>query len=249
MTIFSTLKQDALNFLEKYKTKEPATYAAAEQAIGAILILDGFIGIDNPFGRKKRRGIVGTMGGVILGIIFMLIPTIFGSVTGINTMTATTSATIVSVGPASYTKNSSGSSAACPLTVSYLVNGQQYTNPSTFSTSSNCALTSGQVININYNPANPASWAYATKTINTFLKIFFWAGLLVIISSIITFFIRLFSIIYGWKLLKDGRRNAANLPPGTNMQTMIEEIKKDFTTSIFGFGNAQSIPVPPNIPR
>ena len=39
------------------------------------------------------------------------------------------------------------------------------------------------------------------------------------------------------KLLKDGRKNAAQLSGGTNMQTMIDEIKKNFTASIFGFGS------------
>ena len=38
MRFFSSLKQRAIIFLEPYKTKGPATYAAAEQAIGALLI-------------------------------------------------------------------------------------------------------------------------------------------------------------------------------------------------------------------
>ena len=250
MKVFSSLKQTATSFLEPYKTKDPATYAAAEQAIGAILITDGFIGIDNPFGQKKRPGIFGTIGGVVVGIVFMFIPTFFGSISGINDMTATTSATVVSVGQASYTRNTNGSnSAACPLTVSYSVNGQEYTKPSSMSSSNYCSLTAGQTITINYNPANPGSWIYGAKTINSFLQIFFWAGLLVVISSIITFFIRLFSIIFGWKLLKDGRKNAASLPAGTNLQTMINEIKQNFTASIFGFGGIQNIAMPGNIPN
>ncbi len=247
MNIFSTLKQDAINFLEPYKTKEPASYAAAEQALGAILITDGFIGISNPFGRKKRSGIFGTLGGMVLGVIFMLIPTFFGNITGINNMTATTSATVASVGAPSYTggTNSQHSSPACSLAVNYSVNGQQYTNQqSSFSSSDNCSLVSGQTITINYNPANPGSWAYGAKTVSMFLQIFFWAGLLVLISSIITFFIRLFSIIFGWKLLRDGRKNAANLPPGTNLQTMIDEIKQNFISSTFGFGAGVNPSVP-----
>jgi hypothetical protein len=250
MIFFSSLKQHAINFLEPYKTKEPATYAAAEQAIGAILMTDGFIGIDNPFGRKKRSGIFGTIGGMILGVIFMFIPTIFGNISGINSMTATTSATVVSVGQASYTSSGNGrSSGACPLTVSYSVNGQAYTQQSSISSSNYCSLTPGQLITINYNPASPGSWIYGAKTINSILQIFFWVGLLALISSIITFFIRLFSIIFGWKLLKDGRKNAAGLPPGTNLQSMIDEIKKDFTSSVFGFGGAQGIAAPGNIPN
>jgi hypothetical protein len=240
MKFFSSLKQTAINFLEPYKTKEPATYAAAEQAIGAILITDGFIGIDNPFGRNKRPGIFGTIGGIVIGVIFMFIPTFFGNISGINNMTAVTSATVVSVGSADYTiDDNGGSSASCPLTVSYSVNGREYTNKSSISSSNYCSLSGGQTITINYNPANPGSWAYGAKTISNFLQIFFWVGLLALISSIITFFIRLFSIIFGWKLLKDGRKNVANLPSGTNLQTMIEEIKRNFTASIFGFGGTQ----------
>lgn len=240
MKLFSSLKQKATNFLEPYKVKGPATYAAAEQAIGAILITDGFFGIDNPFGKKKRPGIFGTVGGVVLGVIFMFIPTFFGNISGINDMTAVTSATVVSVGPSNYARSdNSNSSASCPLTVNYSINGKEYTNRSSISSSNYCSLSAGQIITINYDPASPGSWAYGTKTINKILQIFFWAGLLALISSIITFFIRLFSIIFGWKLLKDGRKNAASLPAGTNLQTMIDEIKRNFVSSIFGFGGAQ----------
>jgi len=250
MKLFSGLKQSAVSFLEQYKTKGPASYAAAEQAVGLILITDGFIGIENPFGSKKRPGIFGTISGIILGAIFMFIPNFFGNMSGINNMTNVTPATVVSVGSANHTRNSnsnSNSQASCSLTVSYSVNGKEYSNQSPISSSDNCSLSAGQIININYNPANPGSWAYGAKTTSNFLKIFFWAGLLVVISSTIKFFIRLLSIIFGWKLLKDGRRNAASLPSDTNLQTMIGEIRQNFIASIFGFGAAQSgnMPVTP----
>ena len=45
--MFSSLKTQATNFIEPYKEKNPATYAAAEQAVGAILIADGFMGTPN----------------------------------------------------------------------------------------------------------------------------------------------------------------------------------------------------------
>lgn len=246
MGIFSTLKQDAINFLEPYKTKEPATYAAAEQAIGALLITDGFIGISNPFGRK-RPGIFGTIGGMVFGVIFMLIPTFVGNVTGINNMTATTPATVVSVGSPSYAggTNSQNNSQTCTLAVKYSVNGQEYTNQSPVSSSNNCSLSPGQVITVNYNPANPGAWVYGAQTINYFIQIFFWVGLLVLILSLITFVIRLLSIIFGLKLLRDGRKNAANLPSGTNLKTMIDEIKQNFISSTFGFGGTQSSATPP----
>lgn len=242
MKIFTSLKKHASDFLEPYKTKEPAVYSAAEQAIGAVLIADGLFGIDNPLGGKKRPGIFGTIGGMVFGIIFMLIPTFFGALTNINNMTATTSATVVSVGVPQTTTTSSGStSSSCPATASYTVNGRQYINQSAMSSSNYCSLTQGQTISINYDPANPGSWAYGAKTISLFIQIFFWVGLLILISSIITFIIRLLSIIFGWKLLQDGRKNAASLPPGTNLQTMIDEIKQNYTKSVFGFGGTSGI--------
>jgi len=239
MKLFSSLKQKAIDFLEPYKTKEPATYAAAEQAIGAVLITDGLFGINHPLSQKKRSGIFGTIGGIILGIIFMFVPTFFGNLSGINDMTATTTATVVSVGQASYTRDSNGTrNALCPMTIKYSVNGKEYTSGSSMQSSDYCSFSEGQNITINYNPNNPESWIYGSKEIGFLLQTFFWVGLLVLISSIITFLIRLFSIIFGWKLLKDGRKNAKNLPPETNLQTMIDEIKQNFTASIFGFGNA-----------
>lgn len=245
--MFSSLKQRAVDFLEPYKQKEPAVYAAAEQAIGAILITDGLVGIENPFGGKKRPGILGTVGGMIFGIVFMFIPTFFGNLSGINNMTATTSATVTSVGT-SVSTNSNGSS-SCSLVAKYSVNGRDYTNQSSVSSSNYCGLSEGQLININYDPANPGSWIYGAKSIGSILKIFFWTGLLLLISSIITFFVRLFSIIFGWKLLKDGRKNAAGLPPDTNFQTMVNEIKQSFISNLFGFGGSGSPTPPTNTPN
>jgi ABC-type multidrug transport system fused ATPase/permease subunit len=239
MKLFHSLKQEANSVLDSYKSKGPATYAAAQQAIGAILITDGFIGIESPFGQgNKRPGIFGTIIGMILGVVFMYIPTFFGSITGTDKMTSTTPATVVSVGPIS--QSSQDSSGTCTLTVSYSINGQQYTQPSSISSSGHCALTVGQTITVNYDPSNPGAWVYGAEQIDMFMRIFFWAGLLALLSSVFRFFIRLLSIIFGWKLLRAGRRNAKNLPPETNFKTMVDEIKKNFVSSIFGFGGNQS---------
>ena len=238
--MFSSLKSQAQAFLEPYKQKEPATYAAAEQAIGALLITDGFIGINHPFGGKKRPGIFGTIVGMFFAVVFMLIPSFFGNIMDLNNMTATTKATVVAVGTNMQT--GSNHSASCSLTVSYTVNGTPFTQQSGVDSGNYCGLYQGQVITINYDPANPGLWVYGGKTIGTVLQIFFWVGLLLLLSSIVTFFIRLFSIIFGWKLLMDGRKNAAALSQGTNLQTMIDEIKKSFISNLFGFGNSTTAP-------
>ncbi|NDE68416.1 DUF3592 domain-containing protein [bacterium] len=179
---------------------------------------------------------------MILGVIFVLIPSFFGAMTNVNNMTSTVPAVVVSVGSMSRSGNSG--SGTCGLEVRYTVDGQEYTKQSSMSSSDQCSLSAGQMIDINYDPKNPNSWVYGAGSINLFLKVFFWAGILVLISSVVTFFIRLFSIIFGWKLLRDGRKNAAALPAGTNLETIISEIKQNFVSSIFGFGGAQSAVAP-----
>lgn len=240
MKIFSTLKKQATSFLDQYKQQSPATYAAAQQAIGAVLITDGFIGIDNPLGGKKRPGIFGTVVGMIVGIIFMLIPMFGGKLTGISNMTAKTSATVVSVGAPSYSSSSSNSnrssSPSCPMTVKYSVDGKEYTQQSSISSSSQCSMTAGETITIDYDPNKPGSWAYDTKTIGIIFWVFFVAGVFALISSIVTFVIRLLSIIFGWKMVKDGRKLAATLPQGIDLQTIINEIKQHFIGTVFNAG-------------
>jgi hypothetical protein len=174
MKLFSSLKQKAIDFLEPYKTKEPATYAAAEQAIGAVLITDGFFGINHPLSQKKRSGIFGTIGGIILGIIFMFVPTFFGNLSGINDMTATTTATVVSVGQASYTRDSDGTrNALCPMTIKYSVNGKEYTSGSSMQSSDYCSFSEGQDITINYILTIPSHGYMDLKKLVFFYKHFF----------------------------------------------------------------------------
>lgn len=236
---FGTLTAKAKNFLGQYEQKDPATYAAAQQAIGGLLILDGFIGIDNPFAGKKRPGIFGTLTGVVLGVVFMFVPAFFGNVSGADTMTATTNAVVVSSSVDSAA--SSSTSNTCSLTVHYTVASKEYTQRSSINSSDNCSLTAGQTVPINYNPQNPATWAYNLNALKTVFSLFFWIGLVVAITSFVTFIIRLLSIIFGWKLLKNGRVLAKTLPQGASIGTLIEEIKQNFTGMVF---NRSAVAIP-----
>jgi len=240
MKLFSSLKNTAQAYLGQYKQQDPATYAAAQQAVGGLLIIDGVFGIDNPLGRNRRPGILGTLGGILLGVVFMFVPLIVNNLTGLAKMTATTTATVVSVGDpvvsqstSSTSQNSSGSS-SCSLTTQYIVNGIEQTGTSAISSSGNCSKAVGSTLTINYDPANPSAWASDTETIGWFVNIFFYIGLLAVILSFFTFIIRLFSIIFGWKLLKSGRALAKSLPEGTNLATIVEEIRQRFKGSIMG---------------
>lgn len=235
------LKKVAQSYLQQYEQKGSATYAAALQAIGGILILDGFIGIDNPMGEKKRPGIFGTLGGMLFAGVFMFVPHIFGSLSGINDMTETTKATVSQVGAPETTRSSDGtSSTTCAMTAAYTVDGKQYSSTSTSKSSSQCGLSAGQTVTINYNPNNPAAWAHDVATIKSFLGIFFWAGVVVLVASIVTFVIRLLSIIFGWKLLRKGRALAATLPADTSFGTIVNEIRQDFTKTLFNFGGGMT---------
>lgn len=228
MKFFSSLKQTAINFLEPYKTKGPATYAAAQQAVGGLLILDGFVGIENPLGRQKRPGIFGSLMGIVLGVVFVFIPIFFGGLFGVDKMTESVKATVVSV-------QSNSGSGTCSAMVRYMVDGREYEQNSSYSSTGYCSLVQGSTIQINYDPNMPGSWGYNPGTVKNFLLMFQGVGILIIVSSCFTFIVRFLSIYFGWKLLKNGRKNAASLPAGTNLQTMIDEIKQNFTASIFGF--------------
>lgn len=251
---FGNLKSEATGFLNKYKSENPAVYAAAEQAVGGLLILDGFVGIDNPLGGKKRPGVFGSLFGIAFGVVFMLVPSFFGNLSGINKMTATTSATVVSVGApqTSTTHNSDGTtntSTSCSATVRYTVNGKEYTQASSSSSSNMCSYTPGQTVQINYNPDNPGQWASDVKMVKTVLKVFFWAGILVVVTSLVTFIIRLLSIIFGWKLLRSGRALAKTLPAGADLSSTIKSIEHEFKTSLFGFPAGTPAPTPSTAPQ
>jgi hypothetical protein len=250
MRLFKSLKNQATGYVEQFKQRDPASYAAAQQAVGGLLILDGFIGIDNPLSNNKRPGIFGTLIGIILGIIFMFIPTIFSSVAGIKDLTATTNGVVTSVGLPSVSRDSDGStSSSCSFSAKYTVAGKLYQSASSMSSSSYCQLSPEQQVKISYNPKNPAQWGYDIKTIGLFLSIFFWVGLLVALTSLVTFVIRLASIIFGWKLFRSGRKLAASLPEGINLGAMVDEIKRDFTHGVFGLASAMGDPAAVGAPQ
>lgn len=236
--IFSTLRNEAKDFLGKYKEKDPAMYAAAQEAIGGVLILDGFIGIDNPLGGKKRPGIFGSLAGIIFGAIFLFVPTFFGNVTGINQLTAKTQATVLSVNRQQSTSTDANGNAqtntTCTAFAKYTVNGKQYTQQSSFGSSDQCSLSAGQTTQISYNPNNPAKWGTGVDTIKKIMKFFPWVGIFIMLSGLVTFLIRLFSIIFGWKLLRSGRALAKTLPNGEGIGDKAKEIEQAFKKSVFG---------------
>lgn len=247
-TRFGKLKQTAQSYLDQYKSS-PASYAAAQQAIGGILILDGFTGIDNPFGGTKRSGIFGSLAGVGIGLLFIFIPTFFFLASDVNKLTATTTAMITKVTPSSADTGTDGGE-TCTAIAKYSVNGREYTQQSSMGSSALCALSPNSTAEIKYNPDQPGAWGYDVESVMWFLRIFQIAGAFAFITSLFTFIVRLLSIYFGWKLLQNGRKLAKELPPGTNIDTIKNEVKQNFTQQLFNFSGIapQVQPTPPASP-
>lgn len=250
---FKSIKGHAEQFLGNYKSENPATYAAAQQAIGGLLILDGFVGIDNPLGNNKRSGVFGSLTGIFVGLVFVFGTGLIGSLFGINKLTATTTATVVSVSQPTNSNtgnnNNSSSGGSCTVRARYTVSGKEYTQTASSGSSSACSLTQGQTININYDPNRPGAFASDLSIVKTVLIIFPIVGAIVAVTSLVTFAIRLLSIIFGWKLLKNGRALAKTLPPGTDLSTIKNELRQNFAKLVFGMGsnsNSPTSPLPPN---
>lgn len=237
---YKNIKNHAEQFLSTYKSENPATFSAAEQAIGGLLILDGFVGINNPLGGKKRSGIFGSLICIVVGLALVLETGLIGDLFGINRLTATTTATVASVRQPAYTNtgnNNNSNGGTCTVQARYTVNGKLYTRTALNVSNSFCSLKQGQNININYDPNNPGAFAYDLSTVKTILIV----GGIIFIISLVTFAHRLFSIIFGWKLLKNGRVLAKTLPAGTDLSTIKNEIRHNFTKSVFGMGMGMGI--------
>jgi hypothetical protein len=265
---FKDVKNKATSFLGNYEQKDPAMLAAAEQAVGGLLILDGIIGIDNPFGGKKRSGIFGSFIGVLLGIAFIVFGNLFFNLFGTQVLTADATGQITKIGaPQSHTDTDSdgnkSTSTTCGMTVTYTVDGKPYTRSTKTESGGNCNEAVGSNVAIKYNPTNPNDFdtASTVDTINTIKKFSPLIGIFILLVSLVTFIIRLLSIIFGWKILRHGRNLARTLPGGGDIGAQISQIRQEFKKTFFNGngvvsaienavgGNAQQPPTtPPQTP-
>lgn len=235
---YTNMQSKAKNFLAKYENKNTATSAAAYQAIGGLLILDGFFGMPHPLSGKKRTSIFGNLAGIIIGVLFLFAPTLY-SHTSQAKMTSVTTGKVTEVSQPTVTtnKNSDGTTSTtstCKLTATYTVEGKEITQTSTSETTSACKQIAGNEISVNYDPKNPGSWDYDIKGLKTIIKYTVWLGVALIVLSSVGFIFRLFTIWFGWRLIMRGRSLARKLPNGGNLASMISNIKKEFSKNIFG---------------
>ncbi len=243
---FKSLRNTAQSFLEQYKQKNPATYAAALQVVGGLLIVDGFIGIDNPFGGRKRPGILGAFIGIIVSIGLIFSGPIMSKISGLDKMTASTQGEVVSVSEPRQechtdSEGRESCDSVCDMEVQYTVAGKAYNSKPSVSSGSGCQHTEGQTITIKYNPGEPSAWTTqeAQDNMSLFAKIAVLVGVVISLISLFTFVIRFLSIFFGWKLLRQGRTLVKTLPEGTNLTTISSEIKQNFLQTAFN-GNGLS---------
>lgn len=248
MSKLSGIKNKATSFLGNYEQKDPASLAAAEQAVGGLLILDGIIGIDNPFGGSKRSGIFGSFIGVLAGVAILFFGGFFFNLFGTQNLTADAKGQITAIGtPQTHTDTDSdgnkSTSTTCSMTVQYTVNGKGYTRPTKSESSGNCNAIVGNSIDIRYNPANPTDFdtASTVKTINTIKKFVPLVGLFIVLVSGFTFTIRLLSIIFGWKILRHGQKLAKTLPNGGDLGSQISQIRQEFKKTFFNGSGAVGV--------
>ena len=235
---YTNMRDKAKSFLAKYEGKDTASMAAAEQAIGGLLILDGFIGMPHPLSGKKRSSIFGNFIGILFGIALLFAPALY-SHSAQAKMTATTTGTVVAVSQPQInsTTDSNGkttTTSTCSLSAKYTVSGQEYTQTSYSSSSSNCSLIANSAVTVNYNPSNPGSWDTNVKELKGVMKYVQWGGIFLIVISSIGFLFRLFTIWFGWRLLQRGRKLAKTLPDGGKLASMIKKIREEFSKNVFG---------------
>lgn len=240
-------KNKATSFLGSYEQKDPAMLAGAEQAVGGLLIIDGLVGIDNPFGGKKRPGIFGSFFGILIGLAFILFGGTLFNFTGTQSLTADANGQVVSIGPPNVdtstdSDGNTSTSTTCSMSVAYTVGATDYEQSTKSQSSDNCRETVGSSISIKYNPDKPGEFdtAATVSTVNNIKKIMPIVGLLLALTSLITFCIRLLSIIFGWKILRHGRNLAKTLPNGEGIGSQISQIREEFKKTFFTGGGAVS---------
>ena len=226
----------ANTFLAKYENKSKASMAAAYEAIGGLIMLDAVFGMPHPLSGRKRSSILGTLTGILVGIAFLFAPTLYNHSAQAK-MTSQTTGTVVSISaPVTNTttdKNGTHTTTTCTLVAKYNVGGKDYNGTTASGTNSNCSQVAGNTINLYYNPNNPTSIDTSIGTLKTVVKIFFWVGVVIIITGTISFLFRLFAIWFGWKLFRRGRSIAKTLPNGGNLASMISSIKDEFKKNVF----------------
>lgn len=196
------------NTIQTNWSEDPAARAAAKQAAGAVLVAEGVTGtIRRTAGNLGRRasgretnrgsgGLIGGIMGIVFGAVFMLAGSFMSPPDDLIEVPGEISGVIE-------TTNSDGDRAYRAEYV-YEVEGRTFEATSAVTTSSRPAV--GTSVTIGYPPQDPAAGRRIDGVEGAFHRIFFWTGVFIVVSSVVSLVISLVLIVVGVKLFRDGRR-------------------------------------------
>lgn len=187
---------------------DPAARAAAKQATGAVLVAEGVTGVirrtagnvgRRATGRDTNRGRGGLLGGILgiaIGVVFMVVGSFMSPPDDLIEVPGEISNVIE-------TTNSDGDRAYRAEYV-YEVDGRVYEATSSMTSSSRPAV--GTSVTIGHPPQDPAAGQRVDGIEGSAHRLFFWVGVFVVVTSLISLVISIALIVVGIKLFRDGRR-------------------------------------------
>ena len=169
---------------------------------GAALIADGLVGIDNPLSGRKRAGLFGSMAGMFIGVLFVVIGLLWLRPTvGDNWVTTTAAATDVQV-----SLDSKGSQTYSATYTYSDKAGVKHTIASTMSTGSRMSV--GDTVDVAYDPNKPADASITSGLQGKAWMIFAGLGAILAVVSTLTLIMRVLTLWAGIALFLKGRKVA-----------------------------------------
>lgn len=233
MDIISAMKRRIVEGREavaRYESTDPHTAGQVRRAVGGVLVADGLVGLEVPGGRRTRPGLVGALGGVVFGLVFVAIG-LFLANAGPDT-DSSTSGTVVSTDR----QRDSDGDTVCGLTAVFTVDGREYRADSTGRSDSNCSKVIGDSVRVNYSAADPTRGETDDPTSAWFPWVFVGVGAMVALSSIGTAVVRGVSVVAGLRLVSSGTRLAREHPRPVDDGGAVEAARRAVTESLRGLG-------------
>lgn len=227
----SNLVAQARAEVEKHESKDPYIAGRVRQVIGGALIADGLVGLENPFGRRSRPGILGALVFLGLGLVFVVLGPIVMT-RGVD-VDATATGHLTSV-------SAPDSDRTCSATATFEVDGRTYRAFSEGSSSGLCKRSVGEAIGVKYNSADPSQNRIGVSVFGIVGWIFLGVGLLFALIGLVLVSLRAGSIYFGWKLWRSGGRLVKANPPTPGADDIASRAKADFLRVLRGGGGVRS---------
>lgn len=205
-------------------SRDPFLRGRLSQLAGMLLVTDGLIGIDNPLDRRRGRpGVVGAIFLIVFGAIFLSSGMFFISQAKPLEGGQITTGEIVALNSRTSTDSDGHTSTTCAPSVSYRVDDIPRETRAPYSSSGLCGLTVGSPVEVSYLPDDPARARPLFDEGAGSLWIFVGVGAAIVCWGLVTFLLRLGSIILGVYLLARGRR-LTSLHPRTPTGELVSSL-------------------------